>query len=80
MATTSVPSVSRSVTIAPAASGGLLRAVGRAGFAALDALFTWQERAAQRAHLSALEDRILRDIGLSRADVDHETSKPFWRP
>jgi uncharacterized protein YjiS (DUF1127 family) len=80
MSTTSVPSVSRSVTIAPATFGGVLRAVGRAGSAAIDALLTWQERAAERAHLSALEDRILRDIGLSRADADHEASKPFWRP
>ena len=50
---------------------GLLRA-------ALDLLFTWQERADQRHALAMLEDYQLRDIGLSRADVAREATKPFW--
>jgi uncharacterized protein YjiS (DUF1127 family) len=37
-------------------------------------------RARQRRDLAALSDHALRDIGLSRADVDVETGKPFWRP
>lgn len=47
--------------------------------AALEALLTWQARANERAHLAALDDRMLRDIGLSRADVAQECAKPFWR-
>ncbi len=39
----------------------------------------WQERAMQRRHLSGLGDEALKDIGLSRADVAGESSKPFWR-
>jgi uncharacterized protein YjiS (DUF1127 family) len=27
-----------------------------------------------------LDDRMLRDIGLARADVENEAGKPFWRP
>ena len=42
-------------------------------------LLLWQDRARQRAHLASLDDRMLRDIGLSRADVTGEASKPFWR-
>jgi len=54
------------------------------GFAELlgDALtlaYSWRERSRQRRTLHRLDDRMLRDIGLSRADVEYEASKPFWR-
>lgn len=39
-----------------------------------------QDRAAQRRRLMTLDDRLLRDIGLTRADVEAEYRKPFWRP
>jgi uncharacterized protein YjiS (DUF1127 family) len=45
----------------------------------IDTILLWQERADQRAHLAGLDERALRDIGLSRADVARETSLPFWR-
>jgi len=38
------------------------------------------ERARQRRSLADLDDRRLRDLGLSRADVEREAAKPFWRP
>jgi uncharacterized protein YjiS (DUF1127 family) len=37
------------------------------------------ERARQRRALSQLSDAMLRDLGLTRADVVRETEKPFWR-
>jgi uncharacterized protein YjiS (DUF1127 family) len=43
-------------------------------------LLTWQQRARDRRQLESLSDHMLRDIGLSRADVFAEASKPFWRP
>lgn len=42
-------------------------------------LVLWQDRARQRAHLASLDHRMLRDIGLSPAEVAGEASKPFWR-
>lgn len=36
------------------------------------------ERARQRRLLAELDDRRLRDLGLSRADVAREAAKPFW--
>jgi uncharacterized protein YjiS (DUF1127 family) len=46
---------------------------------AVDVLLIWRERARQRRQLRTLSDRMLRDIGLTRADVMAESSKPFWR-
>jgi uncharacterized protein YjiS (DUF1127 family) len=46
---------------------------------AADILLIWHERAQQRRHLRALNDHMLRDIGLNRGDVMTEASKPFWR-
>ena len=45
-----------------------------------DALATWLERGRQRRALRRLDDRMLRDIGLSHADVELEAGKPFWQP
>ena len=45
----------------------------------LTLLLTWQERAWQRHVLSTLDDSMLKDVGLSRADVFTESRKPFWR-
>jgi len=39
----------------------------------------WSERGAQRRRLRQLDDHLLHDMGLSRADVEQEVSKPFWR-
>jgi uncharacterized protein YjiS (DUF1127 family) len=37
------------------------------------------ERRAQRRRLLALDDRMLHDIGRSRADAEAEWAKPLWR-
>jgi uncharacterized protein YjiS (DUF1127 family) len=37
------------------------------------------ERARQRRQLQSLNDHMLKDLGLSRADVEGEAGKPFWR-
>ena len=42
-------------------------------------LLAIEERRRQRRALMSLDDRLLKDIGLSRADVDQECGKPFWR-
>jgi len=44
----------------------------------LDLLSVWLDRARQRRHLQALDDRMLKDIGLTRADVEFEAHKRFW--
>lgn len=37
------------------------------------------QRHRERNALSAMDDRLLRDIGVTRADVDQEINKPVWR-
>jgi uncharacterized protein YjiS (DUF1127 family) len=32
-----------------------------------------------RRRLLTLDDRMLRDVGISRAEVHGEAEKPFWR-
>jgi uncharacterized protein YjiS (DUF1127 family) len=56
-----------------------LSAIGIAA-AVLRILWIWSQRSRQRAELSSLDDRLLRDIGLSRYDAEWEARKPFWRP
>jgi uncharacterized protein YjiS (DUF1127 family) len=44
-----------------------------------ETVLLWQERAFQRHALESLDERALRDMGMSRADVAREAGKPFWR-
>ena len=46
---------------------------------AYEQVLSWLERVHQRRHLAQLSDHMLKDIGLTRADVEAELSKPFWR-
>jgi uncharacterized protein YjiS (DUF1127 family) len=45
----------------------------------LRTLREWRRRARDRSQLAQLDDRMLRDIGLSRADAEFLSNKPFWR-
>jgi uncharacterized protein YjiS (DUF1127 family) len=45
----------------------------------VEVLLDWRDRARQRRRLAMLDHYMLRDIGLSPADVEHEVDKPFWR-
>lgn len=42
-------------------------------------LLLWRRRVCERALIAAFDDRTLRDIGLTRLDVEREYRKPFWR-
>ena len=39
----------------------------------------WIERTRQRRALGSLDDAMLRDIGITRADAARECEKSFWR-
>jgi uncharacterized protein YjiS (DUF1127 family) len=44
-----------------------------------DGLLDRHERARSRRLLATLDDRMLQDIGIDRAAVSRELSRPFWR-
>jgi uncharacterized protein YjiS (DUF1127 family) len=83
------PELSRSEAVAAARNirpWHQLRALGRIPSAARRSIekiialpLQWRERARGRYHLQELSDHMLRDLGLSRADVEQEVSKWFWR-
>ncbi len=52
---------------------------GRVVIALLQALDQWSERSRQRRALAKLDERLLKDIGVSRYDAEMEIAKPFWR-
>ena len=42
-------------------------------------VWTWQNRYNARQHMAMLDDRLLDDVGLTRADIDQVAERPFWR-
>lgn len=46
---------------------------------AIHTAILWRRRARERAELLSLNERALRDLGLSRYDALREGRKPFWR-
>jgi uncharacterized protein YjiS (DUF1127 family) len=45
---------------------------------AVELVLGWQEVARQRRALLALDERLLKDIGITRADAEREAGRPFW--
>ena len=39
----------------------------------------WSQRMKSRRHLTYLDERLLKDVGLSQSDVTEELSIPFWK-
>ena len=80
MANVQVHEIRRPEVLAPGAFGGIFAALRLSGsVAVIDTLLRWRERASQRTRLGELDDRLLSDIGISRAAAAREASKPFWK-
>ncbi len=40
----------------------------------------WSHRARSRQHLVEMDDYLLRDLGITRAEAEEESLKRFWMP
>lgn len=69
----------RSGRIARTPDTGRFGVAGRVAKIVWQALILWQRRFRDRRHLEGLDDRMLKDIGLTRANVEREAGKPFWQ-
>jgi uncharacterized protein YjiS (DUF1127 family) len=56
-----------------------VHAVSDAGNQFVMTLREWRRRSRERAELAGLDERTLKDIGLTRADAEFLSNKPFWR-
>lgn len=41
-------------------------------------LLAWRHEARQKARLRLLDDRLLQDIGVTRAEAEAEADRPLW--
>lgn len=67
--------------VSPARNGMAFRLVRRLqSFAAVASarLLRWHELTRQRRALLALNERMLKDIGITRAEAEREARRPFW--
>lgn len=53
--------------------------MSRVAFGVAVAILGWETRKQTRRKLALLDEHLLNDIGLSPAEAEAETEKPFWR-
>ena len=53
--------------------------IGRALGRGIDLLCAWQTRQRQRRDVGLMTDCQLKDLGITRAELEHELAKPIWR-
>jgi uncharacterized protein YjiS (DUF1127 family) len=56
----------------------IVRQLARRADRAITTLLRWQELARERRALMRLDDYMLKDIGISRAEAQREADRPFW--
>jgi len=48
-------------------------------FTLVQALLKWHQRSADRRRIAELDEHLLRDIGLTRDEVNREAKRYFWQ-
>ena len=61
----------------------VLKPARLSAFALVRRLGAWcvrcQQRYEQRRHLAELDERMLKDVGITPRQAERESAKPFWR-
>ena len=78
MTTLRLPNFVNDIDISSAVYG-IVQRIEAASVKVLDTLAIWGSRSRERQQLSELSDRMLEDIGLTRAQVAVEVGKYFWQ-
>ncbi len=65
--------------IGAADRGTALDAARRVARRLMSVLRFWRRRRRDRRELTRLDERTLKDIGLTRSDAEFLINKPFWR-
>ena len=63
----------------PAVRQGRTSYIGEGLVTLFNRVQTWTERSRTRGRLYQMPDYMLRDIGVSRSEVESEWQKPFWK-
>jgi uncharacterized protein YjiS (DUF1127 family) len=74
-----VPMTRHSASLAPAAGLAIVSRTVRTALRQIGGLMKAIQHRREVRHLAELDDRILKDIGLSRADVHGALAEPFYR-
>lgn len=59
--------------------GDAFGAMRRGARRLMGVLRLWRRRRRDRREVARLDDRMLKDVGLTRADAEFLINKPFWR-
>jgi len=58
---------------------GARHALSSAGNRLMTTFREWRRRVRDRSRLGELDERMLKDIGITRSDAEFLMNKPFWR-
>jgi uncharacterized protein YjiS (DUF1127 family) len=78
-ALTAGPCPSSAPACGPKVDASLVERVSAATLRGITVLETWSERFHQRRALRELSDHLRQDLALSKADIEAEAEKPFWK-
>jgi uncharacterized protein YjiS (DUF1127 family) len=70
---------SQAVAAIPGRHSAALEALADATHWATGTFRTWRRRLRERDQLARLSDRMLSDIGITRAEAQFLGNKPFWK-
>ena len=76
---TATPFLERRATSASARNHAALDGLSDAAQWVLATLRQWRRRSREREQISRIDERMLKDIGITRGEALRLSSKPFWR-